>query len=65
MTKKLEKEFDLPPMEEVIEKAKEKANEQKTISEAEDKKIESNTLLVSVIAGIFSSTANKKCVALY
>ena len=41
MTKKLEKEFDLPPMEEVIEKAKEKANEQKTISEAEDKKIES------------------------
>jgi oligoendopeptidase F len=37
MTKKLEKEFDLPPMEEVIEKAKEKANE-KTIGETEDPK---------------------------
>lgn len=39
MTKKLEKEFDLPPMEEVIEKAKEKANE-KTIGETEDPKNE-------------------------
>ena len=38
MTKNLEKEFDLPPMEEVIEKAKEKTNE-KAIGETEDSKV--------------------------
>tara|TARA_Y100000592_G_scaffold24799_1_gene38873 strand:+ start:3409 stop:4029 length:621 start_codon:yes stop_codon:yes gene_type:complete len=41
MTKKLEKEFDLPPMEEVIKKAKEKTNEQEAIGETEDSKNES------------------------
>ena len=34
MTKKLEEEFDLPPMEEVIRKAKEKADEE-TIEKTE------------------------------
>ena len=41
MTKKLEKEFDLPLMEEVIKKAKEKTNEQEAIGETEDSKNES------------------------
>ena len=40
MTKNLEKEFDLPPMEEVIKKAKEKNDEQETVSKAEDSKTE-------------------------
>tara|TARA_B100001094_G_scaffold330863_1_gene397237 strand:- start:94 stop:714 length:621 start_codon:yes stop_codon:yes gene_type:complete len=40
MTKNLEKEFDLPPMEEVIKKAKEKNDEQETVSETEDSKTE-------------------------
>ena len=37
MTKKLEEEFDLPPMEEVIRKAKEKADEE-TIEKTENSK---------------------------
>ena len=40
MTKNLEKEFDLPPMEEVIKKAKEKNDEQETVSKTEDSKTE-------------------------
>jgi hypothetical protein len=42
MTKNLEKEFDLPPMEEVINKAKEKTNEQETVSKTESTPAENN-----------------------